>query len=109
MERVVDRLRPRHADVIGKIAVCAKQPASSAALIYCIEMDDLAGGMYTGVGSTCADYLYSFVSDHSERFLETLLHTETGVLTLPAVIPRPIVFDAERDTNIRTLTLKGIE
>lgn len=109
MKFFVDGVSPSDADVVGKIAVRAKQPASPAAFTGGVKMNDLAGGVHTGIGAACADYPYRFISNLRERVLEALLDADTGFLTLPAVIPRAVVFDAERNANGGTLTLQGVE
>jgi len=63
-------------------------------------MDDLAGGVHASIGAPCADHLNRFICDQRQRFLETLLHAQAGLLTLPAIVPGPVVFDAERDADI---------
>ena len=55
--------------------------------------------MHAGIGAARTDDLHDFVGHACERFFETLLHAEAGLLTLPAVVTRPVVFDAERDAN----------
>lgn len=100
MKIISDWLRPGHADVVGKAAVNAQQPATATAFAGSIEMNDLARGMYTGIGSACTDDLYRFVRNQRQRFLETLLYPEASLLTLPAVVPGPVIFDAERDANV---------
>ena len=109
MKLIVDGLSPNDVDVVGKIAVRAKQPAAPAAFTGGVEMNDLAGGVHTGIGAACADYLYRFICNQRERFLEALLDANTGFLTLPAVIPRAVVLDAERNANDGTLALQGVE
>lgn len=109
MKFFVDGPSPSDADVVGKIAVRAKQPAAPAAFTGGVKMNDLAGGVHTGIGAACADYPYRFIGNPRERVLEALLDADTGFLTLPAVIPRAVVFDAERNANGGTLTLQGVE
>ena len=100
MKIISDGLRPGHADVVGKAAVNAQQPATATAFAGSIEMNDLARGMYTGIGSACTNDLYRFVRNQRQRFLETLLYPKASLLTLPAVVPGPVIFDAERDANV---------
>ena len=102
MKIISDGLRPGHADVVGKAAVSAQQPATAAAFAGRIEMDNLARSMHPGIGSACTDDLYRFVRNQRQRFLETLLYPEASLLTLPAIVPGPVIFDAERDANVRT-------
>ncbi len=64
-------------------------------------MDDLPGGMYTRIGSTGTNNVDDLVRHLFQRFFEPLLNAQTGFLTLPAVEARPVVFDAERDANIK--------
>ena len=65
-------------------------------------MNDLTRGMYARISATCTDHLYGFIRNQRQRFLERLLHPETGLLPLPAIVPGPVIFDAERDANVRT-------
>ncbi len=44
--------------------------------------------------------LYRFVRNQRQHFLETLLYPKAGLLTLPAIVPGPVIFDAERDANV---------
>ena len=101
MKIISDGLRPGYADVVGKTAVSAKQPATAAAFAACIEMNDLARGMDTGIGSARADDLYRFIRNQRQRLLETLLYAKASFLTLPAIVPGPVIFDAEGDANVR--------
>ena len=64
-------------------------------------MDDLSGGMHTRIGAARTNDVDDFIRHFCQRFFEALLNAETGLLTLPAVVTRPVVFDAERDANIR--------
>ena len=43
----------------------------------------------------------SLADDDRYLFLETLLHANTGLLALPAIVPGAVVLDAERDANVR--------
>ena len=69
MKIISDGLRPGHADVVGKAAVNAQQPATATAFAGSIEMNDLARGMHTGIGSACTDDLYRLVRNQRQRFL----------------------------------------
>jgi hypothetical protein len=62
-------------------------------------MDNLSGGMHTRIGAAGANDVDDFIRHSCQRFFEALLNAETGLLTLPAVVIRPVVFDAERDAN----------
>jgi hypothetical protein len=63
-------------------------------------MRHLAGGMYTRIGAARAYKLDGLVGDQAKRLFQALLHAQSGFLTLPAVIPGAVVFDAERDANV---------
>jgi hypothetical protein len=99
MKLIVNGPRPGNVDVVRKTAVYAEQPATFIALTASIKVDDLARRVYTGVGAACTDDFDRLIRNQQKRFLEALLHTDTGLLTLPAVVPGAVVFDAERDSN----------
>lgn len=99
VKRIVDGLHPGHADIVGETAVCSQEPAASTALTLGIEVDDLTRGMNAGVGAAGAYDLNRPVGNGFKRLLQALLNAETGLLTLPAVVIGPVVFDAERDSN----------
>ncbi len=99
MKRVVDRLNPGHTNIVRETAVRAQEPPSPAALASGIEVGDLPGCMHSGIGAARTKNLHGLVGDPGERFFETLLYAETGLLALPAVVRGSVVFDAERDAN----------
>ena len=101
MKRVVHALCPRHADIIGEVAVGAEKPGAIAALALRVEMHDLAAGVHAGIGATGTDDVDAFIGDPCQRLLQTLLHPESGLLALPAIETRTVVFDAECDANRR--------
>jgi hypothetical protein len=51
VEVVSDRLRPRYADIVWKVAIGAEQPATITAFAARIEMDNLASRVHPGIGS----------------------------------------------------------
>jgi len=62
--------------------------------------------MYSGIGASGTDDFRGFVGYDRQRLLEALLYTKAGLLALPAVITRAVVFDAERDANVRDRCLR---
>jgi hypothetical protein len=101
---------PRDIDVVWHIAVGAQQPSALRALAAGFEMNDLARGVHPGVGAAGTDHFYGFIGDNRQRLFQALLYTDTGLLPLPAVVPGAVVFDAERDANVRdSLAGKRVE
>ena len=100
MKRLIDWLYPADVDVVRKIAVRPKQPAASVAFAARIEVRNLAGCVHARVGTARTDDLDRFIGYECKGFLEKLLYTQAGFLTLPAVISGAVVFDADRDANI---------
>ena len=105
MKCIVYAMRPRDVNIVGKVAVRAEQPAAVATFALSIEMHNLPAGMYPCVSTPCAGDFNRFVRDHGQRLFEALLHAKAGLLTLPAVVSRTVVFDAERDANVRNRQL----
>jgi hypothetical protein len=62
-------------------------------------MNDLAGGVHTGVGAARTHDIDTFIGNPRKRLLEALLYAQAGQLTLPAVVTRTVVLYAERDAN----------
>ena len=106
MEIVVDAPGPGNVDVIGQIAVGAEQPSPVTTFADGVEMHYLAARMYAGIRAARTDDFDGFVGYDRQRLLEALLYTQAGLLALPAVIARPVVFDAERDANVRDRCLR---
>jgi len=94
MKLIIDGARPGYVNVVRKTAVSAKQPATFAAFAESIEVDNLARRVHTGVSAARANDFDRLIRDQRERFLEALLHADAGLLTLPAVVPGAVVFDA---------------
>ena len=107
MEFVVNSLCPGDRNIGWQIGVGAQQPAPITALALGIEMHHLAGGVYTRVGTPRADDLHILVRHNRERLFDALLNSEPGLLALPAVVRRAVVFDAERCAHERTV-LAGV-
>lgn len=57
--------------------------------------------MHAGIGAAGTNDLDGLIGYQRERFLETLLYPDTGLLTLPAIVRSPVILDAERDANVR--------
>ncbi len=106
MKIIADMKSPVHTDVVGKIAVDAKLPATIIARTVGIEMHDLAAGMHARIGATSANYFNSFVGDLGESFFEALLNAETCLLALPAIVRSPVVLNAECDANVLSLVVQ---
>ena len=100
MKIASNRMHPVDVDIVRQTTVSTQQPAAPAALAGRVEMNDLAGGVHTGVGATGAHDVDGFRCDPRKRLLQTLLHTDAGLLTLPAVVRGAVVLDAERDTDV---------
>ena len=110
MKVIDDRFCPRDIDVVRQVAVGAQQPPALRALAAGFEMNDLARGVHPGVGATGTNHFYGFIGNNRQRLFQTLLHTDTGLLALPPVVPGAVVFDAERDANVRdSLAGKRVE
>ena len=110
MKVIDDRFCPRDIDVIRHVAVGAQPPPALRALAAGFEMNDLSRGMYPGVCTAGTHHFYGFIGDDRQRLFQTLLYTDTGLLPLPAVVPGAVVFDAERDANVRdSLAGKRVE
>lgn len=101
MKGIVHTPSPCNADVVRQIAVRPQQPAAIAALASGVEVHHLATRVYSGIGTSRTDDVDRLIGDYFQRLLEALLYAEAGLLALPAVISRPVVFDAERYTNAR--------
>jgi len=97
---VVDLTRPYDADVVRKIAVGAQQPAAIVAATGRIEMNDLSGGMDTGIGAAGAGDFKLVIGHRAQRFFDALLNAEACFLPLPAVIRSPVVLNAERNAHL---------
>jgi hypothetical protein len=106
MERVVDTPGPGNVYVVRQIAVRPEQPAAIAAFAAGVEMHDLAARMNSGIGASRTDDFDGLIGDNRQRLLEALLDAKAGLLALPAVITRAVVFDAERDANVRDRCLR---
>ena len=63
-------------------------------------MHDLPGGMYARIGPTSARHLDSVVGYFKQGFFEALLHAETDLLALPAVVRGPVVLNTERNAQV---------
>ncbi len=91
MKAVIDRLRPDDADVIGQIAVSAEHPPAATAFATGVEVHDLTGRVYAGIGASCADKFDGFVRDPGQSLFDTRLDALTVALTLPTVVRRSVV------------------
>lgn len=100
MEFVVDTPGPGYIDVVGQVAICAKKPTAIAAYAPRIEMHHLTRCVHTSVCTARADDLDGFVGNLRQRLFKTLLYAQPSLLTLPAIVTRAVVFDAERYANV---------
>ena len=102
MERVADRRNPGDTYVVGKITVGTQQPASPTTFAPGVEVHHLSRCMNTCVGAAGANHFDRFVRNQRKCLFHPLLHTETGLLPLPAIITGAVVFDAQCDANVWT-------
>jgi hypothetical protein len=99
---VVNVPRPGDADIVRQVAIRPEQPAAVVARARRIEMDNLARGMHSGIGTTSTGHLNRVIGNLVESLFETLLHTEAGVLTLPPVVRGAVVLNTKRNAHVIT-------
>jgi hypothetical protein len=97
---VIDMARPHHADIVWQIAIGTEQPATVVARARCIEMNDLPAGMNASVSAASTRHLDCVIGNPPEGFFDTLLHTEAGLLPLPAIVRGAVVLNTERDAHV---------
>jgi hypothetical protein len=99
MEIIRDPARPKHADIIGEIAVGAQYPGAFAAARGGFNVNDLAGGMHTGVGTPGAMASHGDIRDTGKGLFHAGLHGACVVLNLPPVESSAVVFQSKRDAH----------
>ncbi len=90
---------PHDCDIVRKIAVGAEQPPSRVTRCVCVEMDDLPGSVNAGIGTSCANDIDLLIGHTRQRVLNSMLHTDTALLPLPAVVRGTVILYAECDTD----------
>ena len=93
---MVHRLRPGRVHIIRKIAVGAEHPTAARPIHRGVEMNHLPKCVHTGVGSTGAGHFDGLIRHRGERILDDALHADTIPLTLPTIVGRAVILDAER-------------
>lgn len=101
MKPIVYWAGPGHIDIVGKITIRTEQPASRRSLARRIKMDDLPGCMHAGVRATRTAYVDGVVGNLLQCIFNTRLYTVARALSLPAVVRRAVVLDAQSNTHMQ--------
>src|SRR5574343_709955 len=103
MKFLADRLRPAHRHAFRQMRIDTAHPGSDRTFDRSIEMHDLLGGMYTGIGAPGTQHAGTLPGDFGERRLQRILHRTAPRLALPAAKARSAIFNAQGNShNIQT-------
>jgi hypothetical protein len=104
MKFVVHRFGPQYDHILRQIGIGSKDPGSLVPLGPGLKMDNLSGGMYTGVSASGTHHTYRVIGNFGKGLLYLpLYHTDILLLILPPGEVTAVVFNTYCNSHYLSL------